>query len=324
VSSERGGRRRPRTPGPAPRGDRPPVPERSAAHERFLRLDRERALREWQRYEGTAQRELFRQLRERFLLRHAVPGRWALDLGSGPGRFSPLVGGVGATTVALDLSREMLRVGRELGGAPALRGARPVETVQGDAASPPFPEATFAEVALVGNALGFEAGSGERLLDAAERLTAPGGRLLLEIAPGPGERSRYLARLPAGAVRRLLAAPPAAVAPRVLREGFRAEPVRHRSASFRRWTASELADRWRASGWRVEETVAVAPALGAEPERLAEVARDAKAWERLRELEERLGRAPERWPSAAAVLVAVRRPPLSANDFDGERTSFRP
>ena len=297
--------------------------ERPGAHERFLQLGTDRARREWQRYEGTAQRELFRQLRERFLRRHARDGRWSLDAGSGPGRFLPWIGGAGSTRVALDLSRPMLTVGRELAAATKAPGAA-VERVRGDALRPPFGSGSFTEVALVGNTLGFEGASGHQLLDAVEPLVAPGGTLVLEIAPGPGERSRYLRRLPPGAVRRLLSAPASAVLARLGPEGFAREPARHRPASFRRWTVAELADRWRVRGWSLVETMAVAPALGPDPARLTEVAREPSAWERLLELEERLGRDPGRWPSAAAVLVAAAAPAVRTNDFVGGPASFKP
>jgi len=299
--------------------DEEPAP---GAHDRFLHLDRERAQREWRRYEGTPQRELFRELRERFLRRHAQPGRWAIDVGSGPGRFLPWLGGPATGRVALDLSWEMLAVGRELSQeAPRSPGGW-VSRVRGNAVRPPLRERAFAEVALVGNTLGFEAESGEILLQAVEALVAPGGVLVLEIAPGPGERSRYLGRLPASAVRRLLAAPPAAVLPRLLREGFLREPERHRPRSFRRWSPAELRERWHVRGWSVGEVMAVAPALGPDQARLREVARDRRAWERLLELEEQLGRAPSRWPAAAAVLVAASAPAVKPNDFERGETSI--
>lgn len=299
--------------GPPGRRPRPVAPSGSAAHARFRQLDRERALREWRRYEGTAQRDLFRELRERFLRRHASPHGWALDVGSGPGRFLPAVGGDGARRVALDLSRAMLVAGREL--AASAVGPSGVDRVLGDALRPPLRAGAFAEVAMVGNALGFEAGAGVELLDAVEQLIEPGGTLVVEIAPGAGERSRYLGRLPPGAVGRLLAAPPGAILPRLRREGFAPEAPRHRPGSFRRWSVEELLGRWRPRGWSVREAMAVAPALGADPARLEEVGRDRKAWARLLELEEALGREPERWAGAAAVLVAAERPALPANDF---------
>jgi hypothetical protein len=203
----------------------------------------------------------------------------------------------------------MLLVGRGLAAAPPGPGVLAADRVRGDAVRPPFAQGTFREVALIGNALGFEAGAGERMLGALEGLVAPQGALLLEIAPGPGERSRYLARLPPGAVRRLVAAPPAAVLPRIEREGFRAEPRRHRPASFRRWTVEDLERRWVPRGWAVREAMAVAPALGADSARLSEVARDPNAWTRLVALEEELGRRRGRSPGAAAVLVAASRGP---------------
>jgi len=291
------------TPRPGPRSTAPtPSP-----HARFLRQGRDRAEREWARYEGTAQRDLFRLLRERFLARHAVSSGWTLDVGAGPGRFAPLVGRGGARPIALDLSLEMLRRTERARGS----GTRTpeVERVRGDALRLPFPDGTFSEVALLGNTLGFEADAGERLLDSVESRLAPGGCLLVEAAPGPGERSRYLARLPPSAVRRLLAAPPPLVASRLRSEGYSVEPVRHRTEAFRRWSAPQLIGRWEGQGWTVDEVTAVAPALGADPERLSEAAKDPRAWARLLELEELIGRQPARWAKAAAVLLAARAPP---------------
>jgi SAM-dependent methyltransferase len=314
---------RPRRARPVRPAARPPR-RPSAAHRRFLEGDRERALREWQRYEGTAQRDLFRELRERFLGRHAVDGGWSLDVGAGPGRFTGFLGGPGARRVAVDLSLEMLRTGRELSGRAPAPAGRPPDRVWADALKPPFLPAGFRTVALLGNTLGFETRSGPELLGATERLVAPGGRLLLEVAPGSGERSRYLTRLPPGAVRRLLAAPVAAVAPRVEREGYVPEPGDDRLGSFRRWSVEEVVARWERQGWRLLEATAVAPALGPAAERLAEVARSPPAWSRLLELEEALGRSPRRWPAAAAALLAAERPPSPTKTIDPSQPSIAP
>jgi SAM-dependent methyltransferase len=281
--------------------------------DRFLSLDAYRAEREWKRYEGTPQRDLFRELRFRFLRRHAVAARWVLDVGAGPGRFTPAVGAAGAHRLALDLSREMLRrIPRAL--PPDREGARDaVDAVVGDALSPPFARAAFGEVALVGNAVGFAGGDWGRMLTAAEALVAPGGTLVVEIAPGPGEYSRYLARLPATAVGRLFMAPPAALVPRIVREGFGAEPPRHRSESFERLDARDLGKRWQDRGWEVLETTAVAPCLGPDPLRIARARAAPRSWAHLLEVEEQIGHQPERWASAAAVMVAARRG-LGAHD----------
>ncbi len=180
--------------------------------------------------------------------------------------------------------------------------------VAADLLAPPFGKAAFGEVGLLGNTLGFAGEDGARLLGEVEDLVAPGGVLLLEVAPGHGERSRYLARLPPSAVGRLFEAPASWVERRVLAEGFAREPRRHREREFRRWGPTELFERYRRLGWRIEESVAVAPALGADADRATAVSKNPSAWARLLEVEERFGRSPARWPEAAALLVAVRRP----------------
>jgi SAM-dependent methyltransferase len=283
----------------APRGRTGrPSPQR----ERFEHLDPYRVDREWQRYEGTAQRDLFRELRNRFLARHAAVGRWVVDVGSGPGRFLPHLGSEGAGRVALDLSFEMLR-------RVARKGRRPPHLVRGDGLAPPFVRGGFAEVAVLGNAIGFAGEGAETFLDSVGDLVRPNGILLLEVVAGPGERSRYLSRLPRTSLARLLRAPVRAVVARADREGFAPESVRRKeNGAFRRFAPQALGERYRSAGWEVRETLAIAPALGAVPEALEAVRLDAKAWAHLTELEEAVGRRPERWPRAAAVLLALAPP----------------
>ena len=274
-------------------------------NDRFRRLDPYRVAREFLRYEGTPQRDLFRILRERFLDRNAGSGPWALDVGSGPLRFTSHVGSEGSHRVALDLSRTALAFPRP--SAPGDPG--PIDRVRGNAVRPPFAPGRFGTVAVLGNSIGFAGGAGERLLDAASALTAPAGRLLLEIAPGPGEHSRYLARLPPSAGARLLRSPLGAVAPRIEREGFAREPWRKRDpGTFRRWDVAGVSEYLAKRGWSVNETVAVAPVLGPLAERIAAVRGDPKSWGHLLELEEAIGRRSERWRDAASVLIATTAP----------------
>jgi SAM-dependent methyltransferase len=261
--------------------------------------------REWERYEGTAQRDLFRELRVRFLRRHSTPGRWVVDIGSGPGRFLPYLGPSEARRVAFDLSIETLRrVEVAEQAAPHL--------VRGDGASPPFARGTFHAVAVLGNSLGFSGVDADRFLEATESLVAPGGVLLLEVVAGPGERSRYLNRLPPRSLARLLRSPVQAVLQRAQREGFLPEPRRRKvTGEFRRFDPASMATDFESRGWSIREVVAVAPAIGASPAAIEAVRSDPKAWEHLLELEEVVGRSPERWTSAAAVLLSLspRRPP---------------
>ncbi|MGD0257862.1 MAG: methyltransferase domain-containing protein [Thermoplasmata archaeon] len=242
-------------------------------------------------------------LRIRFLRRHPAPGLWAADIGSGPGRFLPHIGPEGCRRVALDLSQEMLlRIDS---------AANPsVHRVRGDGGIPPLARGEFANVAVLGNALGFAGRDSERLLNSAEELVAPEGRLLLEVVAGPGERSRYLHRLPPKSAARLLRSPVEVVYRRTLREGFAREPPRKpEEGEFRRFDPADLAERLGARGWVTEEILAVAPCLGASPDALKAVRSDEKGWGHVVELEERMGVVPDRWGSAAAVLLAFSRPP---------------
>jgi SAM-dependent methyltransferase len=272
----------------------------SEARARFRNLDAYRVDREWDRYEGTAQRRLFRELRSRFLDRHAASAGWVLDLGSGPGRFLPHVGRPGCRRVALDLSVEMLRrIAREGRALP--------ELVRADGVHPPFRAASFEEVVVLGNALGFAGADADRLWQAALELVAPDGSLILEVVAGPGGYARYFRRLPASSLGRLLRAPVRALVPRVDREGFAADPPRREDAGeFRRYSPESLTASLAEWGAKVEEVMAVAPLLGSDREGVEGVAADPTAWGHLLELEEIVGRRVEQIRSAAAVLVAAR------------------
>ncbi|MHB8352563.1 MAG: class I SAM-dependent methyltransferase, partial [Thermoplasmata archaeon] len=209
--------------------------------------------------------------------------------------------------ILLDLSVEaLLEARRRLAhgdGQPIV----PTEYVRGNGRTLPFLPGSFGQVVLLGNAVGFAGSGAEELLASVARSLAPGGSVLLEFVAGPGERSNYLHRLPPGALRRLLAAPPRAVLPRVVREGFRAfEPARKGSGAFRRFSIDAQGSLLQRVGWRVEERIAVAPSLGQDPGQLQAIWSDPRAWENFLQVEEAVGRGPDRWPGAAALLVAAR------------------
>ena len=297
---------------PGSTGDPPVDPRGRDTHptskSRFRDNDRYRAGREWARYEGTAQRDLFFELRARFIRRHLPARGWAIEIGGGPGRMAAELAKPHGTRLAvLDIGRSMLELLADRWpsgpGSPV-----PPDRIRGDAVRPPLTPGRFELVSAMGNILGFSGEEASRLFDRVMELVAPAGIVLIEIAPGSGERSRYLRRLPEGATARALRVPIALVTTRVRREGFEAVPARRRRAGeFRRFAPTELAPRLESAGFVPDEIVAVAPALGAEPARLARIARDPKAWDHLIELEEILGREPQRWPGAAAVLIAAHR-----------------
>jgi ubiquinone/menaquinone biosynthesis C-methylase UbiE len=288
--------------------------------ERFVAADEYRVEREWRRYEGTAQRDLFRELRARFLRRHpaAVSGA-VLEVGSGPGRFSPLIGDREHARVLLDLSDRMLhRAAETLAGSGPRERSVPTELVRGDATRIPFRDGRFSGVVGLGNVVGFGGERASTILQEIVRCSSPdGGLVLLEFAVGAGERAEYLHRLPPGAVRRLLRSPVRALQQRVHREPFRPfAPVEKANPSeFERWSLSQIEARLADCGLEVVERVAVAPCLGADPERAAGVQEDPVAWSHLLELEEAIGREPERLRRASALLIAARRtPPVRRHD----------
>lgn len=241
-----------------------------------------------------------------------------MDVGSGPGRFTPSIGSAKAARVAIDLSAEML-------GEMARRwpsGLAPLpHRVRADALHAPLKPGRADAVVALGNPLGFAGPQWESALSSLVAITGPAGVLVLETAPAPGERSRYLRRLPTGAVGRLFAAPPGAVLPRIRRDGFDPEPARHTTGpGFERISERSLDRALRANGMTLLEAVAVAPALGADPERAAAVHAQPRSWARLLAVEEELGHDPERRLRAAALLVAAsRQTPSARPPTSGER-----
>jgi SAM-dependent methyltransferase len=168
---------------PTRRGTYRPARSEYRGRTRFTRAGDYESQREWRRYEGTPQRELLRTVRERFLQRalgEVRAGRGlVVEVGPGPGRFTPLLEASADRLVLLDLSRRMLdeslgRSGRER------RGGRPADGVLGDAARVPLRGEIARVVVALGNIVGF---AGDRSLGALQEvagLVAPGGVLVVE------------------------------------------------------------------------------------------------------------------------------------------------
>ncbi len=261
--------------------------------------------REWQRYEGNPLRDLFRELRIRFLQRHRPRGAgWSLEVGPGPGRFTPWIGSEADRRVLLDLSRGMLARARDSVEGAALGVP---DLVLGDGLSPPFRADRFHQVTALGNILGFAEEHAFRLLDQLLELVAPGGTVLLETAPGSGERSRYLTRFPSSTLPRILVSPLSFLTSRVNKEGFEPHRADTESGGFTRMTEVELQGRLATRGFDLVEAAAVAPCLGRVPEKLRALRADPAAWEALLRLEENLGSMPGRHARASALLVAAVR-----------------
>ncbi|MCI4335392.1 MAG: class I SAM-dependent methyltransferase [Thermoplasmata archaeon] len=287
--------------------DRPAAVE--LPEQRFRELDSYRVEREWKRYEGTPQRELLLELRVRFLREHPAPvGGDRLELGPGPGRFTPYLAAPGQRIILVDLSREALRQHRVRQTLPATGADYRIERVLGNGRRPPLRDGSFVGVSLLGNLLGFAGPHADELLEAAARLVAPGGLLTVELSAGDGEYSECLHRLPPSAAARLLRAPLRAVLARVARAGFvptRTDPTG--PGRFRRISIRSADTTLDPLGFQLEAAEAIAPALGGDPERTFACHSDPLAWGHLLELEERLGKVPARWKRATALMAAYRR-----------------
>lgn len=112
-----------------------------------------------------------------------------LDVGAGPGATAFAFAPRAAEVVALDLTPEMLEAGRRQAAA---SGATNVRFERGDAASLPFPAASFDVVATRHSAHHFAAP--ERFAAEAVRVLRPGGRLLLldSVAPEDHAQDTFL------------------------------------------------------------------------------------------------------------------------------------
>ncbi len=111
-----------------------------------------------------------RELRR--LLRPAAKRR-GLDAGAGDGRLAVELAAQGARVTALDLSASMLGLARQR----ARRADAPLETVQGDIETLPFPPATFHQVVVV-TVLCFVPDARKALMELA-RVLKPGGSLVV-------------------------------------------------------------------------------------------------------------------------------------------------
>lgn len=263
---------------------------------------------EWRRYGGEARRILVRELRSRFLALHLPSGSgWVLELGPGPGRFTPQILGSGGHVAAVDLSLPMLRSARR-----RLRGRNGVDRVawvRGAGERLPFPDRSFRAAVLYGNILGFSAHETSALLAELGRVVALNGRLLLDVASPGGAIQEFFVR---GAerrfLRRVLRSPDRYFVRRVLATGHQPyAPGRMANWEFGFHTAPEVGRMLARAGFRVLDRMAVGP-IGAFQEAIARAARrEPTTWENLLRTEEMVGRRPGVLETGHGFVVAAVR-----------------
>ncbi|MCI4365873.1 MAG: class I SAM-dependent methyltransferase [Thermoplasmata archaeon] len=265
---------------------------------------------EWNRYAGEARRLLQRTLRERFLRRHVDATRETLlELGPGPGRFTPLLRQlVRGRVLALDLSRESLVAGRRR----ARRGAGPAQLdfLQGAGEHLPLPSRSVDAVVALGNIVSFAARDGPALLTELHRVLRRKGILVLDF-PSPAASIQEFLHLAARGrfLSKVLRRPDYYYFGRVLDSGYQPyAPARLARWEFQFYTVADATRELSRAGFRAVDAMSVAP-LAAHQDRIATIARrERKTWETLLTLEEQVGRRRGMQESGHGfVVAAVRR-----------------
>jgi SAM-dependent methyltransferase len=285
---------------------------RSTARRRRIRERFDASVdREWRRYSGTAWRVLVRELRHRFLARHLPKGEgWVLELGPGPGRFTPTVLSARARVVAADLSRPMLRALTRRKGV-RTRAAK-LRRVRAAGEHLPFRDGAFRASVVLGNLLGFSAADGPRLLREVARVTRPGGMLVLDVASPVGATTDFLeAAARRRLLRRILRDPEYYFLNEIVRSAERTHqpyaPSRWGFFEFDFYTVAAAERELLAAGFRPIDRMAVG-AIGAYRERLTTIARrEPRTWRTLLELEERVGRRAGVLETGHGFVVAAVR-----------------
>ena len=270
-----------------------------------------RVAREWRRHEGEPWRVLRRTLRERFLAKHLGRLRGTvLELGPGPGRFTPLLRAEPRRAVlAVDLSRgSLLAARRRTRPDPALA---PVDWVEGVGEHLPLRSGSFQGVVALGNIVSFASRDGPALLRELWRVARPRGRLIADF-PSPvaatqeffytAARNRFLPRV--------LRERRYYLVDQVLDSGFQPfDPPRLCSWEFRFYTAAEAVRMLRRAGFDVVDTMSVGPVARMDDRVISVARRDPRTWRSLLEIEERAGRrAGVLETGDGFVVCAVRRP----------------
>ncbi len=289
---------------------------RTGVPERFLAADRYRARREWDRYEGTPQRELLRRSRERFLqvnLRHAhrkFPRM--LELGPGPGRFSPILARFTDRLLRIDVSRAMLKEARRHAPRGSPRADDRIADILGDAGQLPLPSRSVPCVVALGNLLGFAGDRGPDVLDEISRTLTPRGMLVLETMNPPAQVPRFVHRMSVTEWRRTVHEAVGYRLITLLREGWERAPQtlpRPTPSTFSFISPEEVVDWLDDLGFEIGDQMVTAPLLGGEPSLVAEISRGrTEILEEILRWEDYAGRRPEflRW--GGHTLTVARAP----------------
>ncbi|MDE1819696.1 MAG: class I SAM-dependent methyltransferase [Euryarchaeota archaeon] len=286
---------------------------------RFLSAGRYEVEREWRRLEGTPQRDLLRTLRERFL-RRSFPtplpeGRWAVEVGPGPGRFTPVLAETSAQLLLVDLSREMLRaaaVRRERGLGSRGRRAT-LALVLGDATAWPVRPGTIERLTAIGNVVGFSGDRAEGILRELSASLAPGGEIVVESVCPTTTLPKFAARWRRDTRAPVLAGDPELRLRPLLGQGWERHHVpggpHPSSAEFHFFHPREIREALARLGIEVREQEVLAPLSGDNPELVGRIARGGpRGLDELVRWEEAAGHRPEFLEAGGHALTLAVRP----------------
>ena len=265
--------------------------------------------REWARYGGDARRVLRRTLRTRYLESHLPRDiRVILELGSGPGRFTPDLRRIARERViAVDLSRFSLIAGRRR--ARGKLDLAPADWIQAAGEHLPLAPGTVGAAVLLGNIVCFASSDGPRLLREVARVLTPKGVLVIDFASPAGALKEALSMASKGRIlRQMLRRPKYYFLDQVLDAGFQPyAPRRMATWEFRFYTLAEALRLLRLCGFFPFDTMSIGP-LSAIETRIAEKARrEPRSWESLLRIEEKVGRRPGLMEGGHGFLVAAKR-----------------
>ena len=256
---------------------------------------------------GSPRNDLRRTLIERFLARNLSGQKGPyLEIGPGPGRFTPLLLDRKVPVVLLDISRPMLRAARRsLHHRKDPR--RPWGYIEAPAEDlPMLRDKSLGAITLVG-LFGFFGYEGEGMIQSAYRALRPGGLLIVEAQAASHAIFAELSR-DANQTLPILQEPKRHHFDRILEEGFQPlDPDHAANWDFRFWRPPELMNALHRAGFTIEEAMSVAPTLGNQDAALQTYRGDRRAWKNLIETEEMLGHRPECLGGGSVYLIAARR-----------------
>lgn len=264
---------------------------------------------EWNRYSGEPRRVLHRTLRERFLRTHlkGVKGT-VLELGPGPGRFTPLLRRIRRVrVVAVDLSRASLTSARRRARRPS--NLAPVDWIEGAGEHLPLAARSVDAAVVFGNIVCFAGIEGPALLKELARVTKRHGKLLIDFSsPVSATQEFFRSAAVHRFLPRVLRRPRFYFVDKVLEDGFQPyDPSRLGNWEFRFYTADEAREGLRRAGFRVLDVMSVAPVTVHDDRIAGSALRSTRTWESLLRIEERAGRRIGTLETGHGFVVAAVR-----------------